>query len=137
MTRVPVWFGTVAGGKLTLNTDREFRRYIKSLPDQPIQLVVQRKKSQRSLGQNAYLWSVAYPVLAEALGYDAHEVDDLHYALVAKWSGEHFDRRLGAMVPNKRSSTLTTAEMSEYIEWLVRFGATTCGVVVPLPGESA
>jgi len=137
MTRVPVWLGAVTKGRLTLDAEAEFRRYIKALPDQPIQLVLQRRKSQRSLDQNAWAFGVAYPIIAEALGYDAHEIDDLHYALVAKWGGEHFDTRLGAMLPNKRSSKLSTTEYSEYMEWLVRYAAQELGgILVPLPGES-
>ena len=100
-------------------------------------VVIKARTSKRSLDQNAYVWGVAYPIIAESLGYDLHEHEDLHYALVAKCFGEHFDKRVGAMVPNKRSSKMTTAEFSTYMEWLVRFAATDLGgIVVPLPGES-
>jgi hypothetical protein len=93
-------------------------------------------RSRRSLGQNAWVWGVAYPAIAAALGYEPHETEDLHYGLVAKWGGEHFDKRLGAMVPNTRSSNLTTTEFSNYMEWLVRFAAKECGgVVLTLPDE--
>jgi hypothetical protein len=103
----------------------------------PIDVIVRRHRNQRSLDQNAWLWGVAYPVIAEAIGYDLHEHEDLHYALVAKCFGDHFDKRVGALVPNKRSSKLTTKEFSEYMEWLVRFAAMELGgIVVPLPGES-
>ena len=114
-----------------------FKGYVKRLANQPVTLVLKKRGSQRSLDQNAWVWGVAYPVIAEELGYDKHEHDDLHYALVAKCFGEHFDKRVGAMVPNKRSSKLTTKEFNEYMEWLVRFAATELGgIVVPLPGES-
>jgi hypothetical protein len=90
----------------------------------------------RTLGQNAWVWGVAYPAIADALGYEPHEHEDVHYGLVAKWGGEHFDKRLGMMVPNKRSSKLTTKEFSDYMEWLVRYAAKECGgVVIPLPDE--
>ena len=135
---IPVWAGVVdAAGKLHLDARQLFQRYVQTLRNRPVQLVLKRRESQRSLDQNAWIWGVAYPVLAEALGYDLHEHEDLHYALVAKCFGEHFDKRVGAMVPNRRSSKLTTKEFSDYMEWLVRFGAMECrGVVVPLPGES-
>jgi len=124
-------------GAVKWDDPRGFMAYRKSLAGVRVQAVLKRQQSQRSLDQNAYWWGVAYPIIADALGYDSHEIDDLHYALVAKCFGEHFDKRLGAMVPNKRSSQLTTTEGSHYTEWLVRFAATDCGgVVVPLPGES-
>ena len=135
---IPTWSGVVTTeGVLKLDARGLFHAYIKQLAGQPVQLVVKKRASQRSLDQNAWIWGVAYPVIAEAIGYDTHEHDDLHYALVAKCFGEHFDKRLGAMVPNKRSSKLTTKEFSDYMEWLVRFAATDLGgIQVPLPGES-
>jgi hypothetical protein len=132
---VPIWLGVVHGGRLALDVRADFDAYVRGLSGR-VELVIRRAKSKRSLDQNAYVFGVAYPLLADALGYDAHEIEDLHYALVAKWGGEHFDKRLNAMVPNKRSSRLSTVEFSEYMEWLVRFGAETCGCVIPLPGES-
>lgn len=119
-----------------LSLDRPQREMLRRLAGKRV--VIKEYKGQRSLDQNAYVWGVAYPIIAEALGYEPHEIEELHYGLVAKWGGEHFDKRLGAMVPNKRSSKLTTKEFSDYMEWLVRFGAKECGGVnVPLPGEMA
>lgn len=134
----PMFHGVVtAAGVLKLEASQLFSAYVTRLKNQPITLVLKKRESQRSLDQNAYIWGVAYPILAEALGYGHHEHEDLHYALVAKCFGEHFDKRVGAMVPNKRSSKLTTKEFSDYMEWLVRFAAQELGgILVPLPGES-
>lgn len=124
----------------------EFDRYnrkaldaaLDGLRGQEVDVVVRPHQRTRSLDQNAWIWGVAYPILAEHLGYDKHEHEDLHYALVEKCFGSHFDKRLGQMVPNKRSSKLTTREFSEYMEWLVRFAAQECGgVYIPLPDEAA
>ena len=135
---VPIWMGSVTPeGTLKLDARSRFQAYLKRLANQPVQLVLKKRESQRSLDQNAWIWGVAYPVIAEALGYDLHEHDDVHYALIEKCFGAHFDTRLRAMVPNKRSSKLTTKEFSEYMAWLVRFAAIDLGgIVVPLPGES-
>lgn len=114
----------------------EIRAALKARAGRLTEVIVRDKPTQRSLDQNAWTWGVAYPALAEALGYDKHEIEDLHYGLVAKWGGEHFDKRMGQMVPNKRSSKLTTKEFSDYMEWLVRFAAMECGgVVITLPDE--
>ena len=136
--QIPVWACEVGPDfKLKLEAMVLFQQYVRSLVGQSLQLVLRKRGSKRSLVQNAWIWGVAYPVIAESLGYDHHEHEDLHYALVAKCFGEHFDKRIGAMVPNKRSSKMTTTEFSEYMEWLVRFAATELGgIMVPLPGES-
>jgi hypothetical protein len=112
------------------------RDYIRTLPvDGELELTVRVRRKRRSLDQNAWIWGVAYPLLGEGLGYDRHEIDDMHYALVAKCFGTHVDDRLGTEVPNVRSSKLTTKEFSEYMDWLVRFAA-GYGVVIPLPDEA-
>lgn len=89
----------------------------------------------RSSQQNRWLWGVAYPYIAEHIGYDRHEHDELHYALIAKCFGTHHNDRLDAEIPNARSSQLSTKEFGDYMEWLVRFAAQEWGVVIPLPGE--
>ena len=117
-----------------LRLDAEAKARLKLLAGERVE--IRKVKRTRSLDQNAWIWGVAYPQLAEALGYEPHEIEELHYGLVAKWGGEHFDKRLGAMVPNKRSSKLTTKEFSDFMEWLVRFAAKECGgVVIELPDE--
>lgn len=132
----PVSITADASMKVAHHERGRFQDWLRTLAGADAELVVRKRKSRRSLDQNAWAWGVAYPVIAESLGYDSHEIEDLHYALVAKWGGEHFDKRIGAMVPNKRSSKLSTKEFSDYIEWLVRYAAESLDCVVPLPGES-
>lgn len=126
--------GVVSDDGTRLSLDGQSKSRLKALAGQHID--IRPVKRTRSLEQNAWVWGVAYLHLADTLGYDRHEIEDLHYGLVAKWGGEHFDKRLGAMVPNKRSSKLTTKEFSDYMEWLVRFAAQECGCVIPLPDEA-
>lgn len=136
-TPTPVFSGEVDdAGKLHLDDQAQFRAHASTFAGQRVVLTLKKRETQRSLDQNAWIWGVAYPLIAESLGYDRHEHEDLHYGLVAKCFGDHFDKRLGALVPNKRSSKLTTKEFSDYMEWLVRFAAESLDVVVPLPGES-
>lgn len=134
---VPVFEATVnERGNLVLTRPYDFRLYLKRLQEKPVEVVVRRRRSKRSLEQNAWTWGVAYPILGETLGYDRDELDELHYALVAKWGGTHLDEKLGVQVANKRSSQLSTAEFSDYMEWLVRFAAKEFGCVIPLPNEA-
>ncbi len=136
MSATPVFRGTVnAGGTLALERPIDFRKYLHQLKEKRVEVVVRRAKTKRSLEQNAWIWGVAYPLLAETLGYDYEERDALHYALVAKCFGTDYDERLKVDLPRKRSSRLSTKEFSEYMEWLVRFAAKEFDCVIPLPGE--
>jgi hypothetical protein len=128
----------VIGGRLDLDPANRalWRKRLAAFEGAEVDLVIRRHQRTRSLGQNAWIWGVAYPAIAEALGYEPQEIEDLHYALVAKCFGEHFDARMRQMVPNKRSSRLTTKEFGDYMDWLVRFGAKDCGgIYIELPDE--
>ena len=105
-------------------------------------LTVKAPKSQRSLQQNKWIWAVAYPLIAQAVGYDLDEIHDnsaletIHYALVERCFGTTWNAKMRITVPNERSSQMSTVRFSEYMEWLPRFAAQEYGIVVPLPGES-
>lgn len=108
---------------------------VKALAGKRIELVIRKPKSKRSLDQNAWWWGVAVPMIAESLGYDRHEYEQVHYALVSKCFGVRHDPRLGE-VPNARSSQLTVQEFADLMDWSVRWAAEFCGVVLPLPNEA-
>lgn len=140
MGLVPIFSADVSedGERLILNpAERNLRRgHLRKLAGQRVDVVVRKHRNKRSDKQNAWWWSIAVPLIAHELGYDKHEHEELHYALVAKCFGTHVDQRLGLEVPNKRSSALTTVEFSELMEWAVRWAATEHGINVPLPGEA-
>ncbi len=110
--------------------------YLKKLAGKAVDVVVRPHRNQRSLDQNRWWFGIAVPLIAHELGYEKHEHEDVHYALVAKCFGKKYDERIGEDVPKVRSSHLTTVQFSELMEWAVRFAAKDLGIVVPLPGES-
>jgi hypothetical protein len=111
-----------------------FELALLSLEDGDYTVTLDPPKRTRSLDQNAWLWGVALPMIADDIGYDKHEHELLHYELLAERFGR-VERPGGLVLPRRTSSKMTTAEFSEYMEWLVRFAATKFGVTLPLPGE--
>ena len=101
-----------------------------------VDVVVKKHRNKRSDRQNRWHWGIAVPLIAHELGYDKHEHEDVHYALVAKCFGTHWDDKLKQEIPNVRSSELTTAQFSELMEWEIRWAAQEYGIVVPLPNEA-
>lgn len=121
----------VQGGILVgLNRDK-LRVEVAAFEGKPVVLTI---TDQRSNQQNAWLWSVALPMIAEHLGYDHHEHEALHYDLLAQRFGT-VARPSGLVMPTQTSSKLSVKDFSEYMEWLVRFAAESFGVVIPLPDE--
>lgn len=139
MALVPIFHGAVsAEGKLLFDQAEAGLRHghLKTLAGRPVDVVVKLHRHHRSTAQNKWHWGIAVPLIAHALGYDKHEHDDVHYALVAKCFGTHFDPILKQEVPNVRSSALKTTEFSELMEWEVRWAASEHGIVIPLPNEA-
>src|SRR5512138_2694977 len=58
-----------------------------------VEVVLRRPRSKRSLSQNRWWFGIAVPMIAESLGYDRHEHDQVHYALVSKCFGVRQDPR--------------------------------------------
>lgn len=136
---MPVFNGVVTpDGRLELDGIEAIqrKRYLRSLAGRRIGIVIRERRAQRSSNQNAWLWGVAIPMLAEELGYDEHEHETLHYALLGECFGHVYDPRSGQTVLAKTSSQLNTKEFAEYMEWLVRWAATEHNCRIPLPGES-
>ena len=128
-------------GHFSLDDRSAFRDAVaKAFKGQEVTVTVAKKTRQRSVTQNAWLWGVALPLIAEHCGYDHHEHDDLHYwLLAARFETKRVAPLPGGIeikVPARTSSQLTTQEFSDYMEWLVRFAAQKFGVVIPLPGEA-
>ena len=122
-------------GSAAVDDSKRLAATLAKLAGKRIEVVIRKPKSKRSVQQNAWWWGIAVPMIAEALGYDRHEHDQVHYALVSKCFGVRHDPKLGE-VPNKRSSKLTIAEFAELMEWSVRVAAQEWGVLLPLPNEA-
>lgn len=116
-----------------------------------LKLTVEEAKGKRSLRQNRLLWGPVYDqILAHIMlesGYRADEAREsldvselkqrVHYGLLAVRFGYVTDPVTKQQVPARTSSTLTTAEMAEYFEWLVTYCADELHIQIVLPDELA
>lgn len=140
MALVPVFHGKVSDDGETVMfvpTERERRKgYLRSLAGCEVDVVVKKHRNKRSDKQNKWWWGIAVPLIAHELGYDKHEHETVHYALVAKCFGTRVDPVLKQEIPNVRSSLLTTVQFSELMEWAVRWAAQEHGIDVPLPNDA-
>ena len=98
------------------------------------QISVTPIKNNRSDLQNKYYWGCVLPMISQEAGY---EDDEMHEVLLAQFSTKITikstkDKRKRRTVP-KRSSRMTTAEFSEYVEKVRRFAATFYGINIPNP----
>lgn len=133
----PVFVGRVDDAlRLTLEAPSAYQSWLRGLAGHEVEVVVRARQKRRTNPQNRWLWGVALRLLGEHLGYDEHEREELHYALLEKCFGRHWDERLQAAVLTVRSSRLSTRDFAAYMEWLVRYAASEFDVLIPLPGEA-
>src|SRR3990167_10023749 len=79
------WLAFVDGtGHLALDDKAGFVQYVAvTFKGREVVVTVEKKSRQRSVKQNAWLWGVAYPLIAESIGVDHHEHERLHYDLLS------------------------------------------------------
>lgn len=132
----PIWTGEVTkSGLLKFDHPQHYERFKQTLAGGRFVMRLERRKVRRTLDQNAGWWGVILPAIAEHCGYDAHEHDALHYALLEKCFGSQ--NKGGLAVPNQPSSSnLNIEQFTHLIDWAYRFAATELGCVIPpMEGE--
>ncbi len=125
----PCFHGEIRQGRISLYRKEAFAERVRQLEGRRIELVLRKRKDQRSIAQNAYYWGVVLPVFCEFAGYTPEEA---HEALKAKFLAKpDADPRL----PTVRSTaTLSTGEFNEYLERVALLAA-EYGLYIPAPGE--
>ena len=119
---VPAWQGEIAEGKLHLWDREGFRRYVESLEGQPIVITLSVRQDRRSPAQNAYFHAVC-KAISEHTGYEMEEVK----AMVKRKFLQ------GADDKPRSTASLTTREMAELTDRVIRWAATEIGLVIPSP----
>jgi hypothetical protein len=128
--------GRVIGGAFHFTDRRAYEVKLATWADCEAIAKVQRKWKQRSNPQNRWLHGVAIKLIAEECGYDRHEREWLRYHLLGLCFGTTRNERTGQEMPKAGgTSKLSTQQFSTFMEWLVRFGATTLNLRIPLPND--
>lgn len=137
MAIVPVFHGRVTEeGRLVLQESERAQRqnYLHYLAGRLVDVVIRKKRTQRSLDQNAYLHAVPFPMLADHFG---NTIEEMKYALMGECWGWKLDKATGREVPVKaHTSRMTVEECVRFIEWLIPWAMVHHGVQIPLPGEA-
>lgn len=131
---VPTFAGCVtASGEIQIDPDRRaaWHAYKRTLAGRRVVVTVKKSHPKRSTKANAYLWGVVYPIIADFCGYD---VDELHEELAMKFLRIE-DSPITGAPRRKRTPDTDSAEFSEYVDNVIRFGV-QLGCYIPAPGET-
>ncbi len=126
---IPIFKGKIEKGKIKPETTDKFAVYLAKLEGKPVEIVVRKQKSQRSLDQNSYYWGVVIEILRDHFGYESEE---MHEALKFKFLRTHEGEALESV---KSTAKLNTAEFEDYLERVRRWAITEYNCFIPLPNE--
>lgn len=119
-------------GKLVYKNQQKFNDYLKSLPvATDLELILKKKRNQRSLEQNAWYWGVALKCIFEETG---NEPKDMHEILKSEFlqSLYEFEGKVYTII--KSTADLNTKQFSEYMDKIQKW-ASLRGIYIPDPNE--
>jgi hypothetical protein len=133
MTPTPLFCGRVLqGGLLVLDRPKDYAKHLRSLAGQYVEIVARKRRTKRSLDQNAYI-HVAATLASEHTGYTLAEVKLI-------WMGECWGWHTvaGHELPVKpHTSDMTVDEASYFIDWVGPWSLEHMGVEIPPPERVA
>ena len=118
---------------LQVDSLQRLGQYINGLDTFPVDIVIRKHKSQRSLNQNSAYWGIAIEILSNCEAFGGYTKEEIHDALRSKF--------LSTLDPNTgltkiRSTTdLNTVEFNQYYEVIQRWAAEFLNVNIPSPNE--
>lgn len=124
----PIFFGTVKHNKVIFEKVDLLNGYLISLEGKDIEIVIRKRKKNRTLSQNNWYWSCVVGIAAEHFGY---EPDEMHEAYKFLFLRKHVE---GKPETVRSTTSLTTVEFSSYVEKCRQFCAEE-EIVIPDPGE--
>lgn len=127
---IPLFFGTAKKGKFVPDSPDRHESFLRGLEDKRLTVKYERERKKRSLKQSNYLFGVVYKYVADHTGYTVEETHESMKFQFLRLPG------MNGMPDTVRSTTsLSTAEMEEYLENIRRWAAVFLDTVIPLPGE--
>lgn len=126
----PIYDLVAEDGTLHQSAMDLFLRRVSRFAKTPIEIIVRRRRTQRSLEQNKYLHGVAFPIMADYIGQGIAETKLDLMGECWGWT----TTKLGHVVPVKPStSAMSVDECSHFIDWLLPWAMTEHGVYIPPP----
>ena len=102
--------------------------------DEDWRIIIEPYRKRRSLDQNAYIHAVPLKLMSEKTGYP---VEDIKTYMCGEWSGWSESEVFGKkrVKPRLTTSQMNVEQMTEFIEFLIWYGADKMGLLIPYPNE--
>ena len=126
----PIFTGRIENGKLILDSPHRYLVRLSALNGKLVELVIRKRRSQRSLNQNAAYWGIVVEILSNHTGYDK---DTMHEALKAKFASRT-DEKTGLLVIES-TAKMNTVRFNRYYSDIQQWAAEFLGCYIPSPNE--
>jgi hypothetical protein len=126
----PIFYGQIKEGKIILDTPLKYVTYKAELEGKRVELILRRKKSQRSIEQNKAYWGIIIEILCAHTGYDKEQ---MHFALKEKFAS-HLDEKTGLRIVES-TAKMDTKRFSKYYEDIQKWSAEFLHCYLPSPNE--
>ena len=114
-----------------------FQTQLKKFNNQEICLIVDKKRTSRSVNQNAYYWSTVIGTIAKELGYHDNEVESIHHELREKFLSSWIVCRLGKKKLRKKlvksTTDLDTLQFEEFMSAVRSWASAELNIFIPEP----
>lgn len=126
---IPLFYTRIdENGDLILPRSLDFKIWCNDHKGKKIILTPELKKSKRSLNQNAYLWGVVYPCIADVTGNSVPELHEIMKRLhlppkILSYKGKEIK------IPGS-TTELNVSQMMEFLERIISEGS-ELGAVIP------
>lgn len=101
----------------------------------PWEVTIAPHRKRRSLSQNSLMWKWHSEVVDAVHEYTGTDKDDIHEFFKRKFLTPRIVEIGGEVAERYTTTTLNTAEMSEYLDKIYAWVTGTLGIVLPLPEE--
>lgn len=126
----PVFLCKVESGKLIFENPQRFLAYQKTLEGKPLELILRKRKTQRSNQQNRAYWGIVIEILSREIGYSK---DETHLALKQKFAS--YTDFLTGLTIMESTAKMNTKRFMEYYQDIQRWAAEFLNCDIPDPGE--
>ncbi|MDP2218508.1 MAG: hypothetical protein Q8J68_14620 [Methanolobus sp.] len=126
----PLFCGKVEKGKLILEAPNRFRVHLSKYEGQYVEVLLRKKKSQRSIQQNRAYFGIAVDILCEHTGFSR---DEMHDALKQKFASR-VDDKTGLTIIES-TADMDTVRFNKYYEQIQQWSAEFLNVYIPSPSE--
>ena len=127
---VPVFRGTVVSGKFVMDKPDEYSMWLAHMEGKTVYCHFKLQSKPKSSAQQGYYWGVVLKVISD---YTGHETDELHEIFKNKFLREDDNSAIGYRI--KSTSTLSAAEMCEYMSRVITWASVEIGCYIPSPEE--